>query len=360
MHENTDAPTAGAAAPTAGADALTVGVDIGGTKIAAGVVDAAGRILAHAYRTTDPREPEQIESAVADAVAELRAQYPQVGAVGAAAAGFVGPDRTTVLFAPNIAWRNHPLGNRLAERTGLPVVIENDANAAAWAEYRFGHGRGTRDMVMLTLGTGLGGAVIADGRLIRGSFGAAAELGHMKIVPDGHFCGCGQEGCWEAYSSGTALAKLARSVATTDPDGARAMLKVADGEPLSGAHVTAAARQGDPVATRLLWRFGHYLGVGVATLAAVVDPQVVVVGGGIAAAAGDLVLPAAREGFLGKLSGRGFRGELRIVTAELANDAGIIGAADSARTPAPGAADAPGTPDAADAVGSPVAAAVPA
>lgn len=315
-----------------GAD-LTVGVDIGGTKIAAGVVDASGEIWARTVRATDPGDAAQIERAVADAVAELRAQYPQVSAVGAAAAGFVGSDRTTMLFAPNIAWRNHPLGARLAELIGLPVVIENDANAAAWAEYRFGTGRGARDMVMLTLGTGLGGAVVADGRLLRGSFGAAAELGHMTIVPDGHFCGCGQEGCWEAYASGTALAKLARSVAVADPAGARAMLAVADGEPLGGAHVTAAARQGDPVATSLLHRFGWYLGLGIATLAAVVDPEVVVVGGGIAAAAGDLIIPAAQEGFLAHLSGRGFRGELRILTAALANDAGIIGAADSARTP---------------------------
>ena len=314
--------------------ALTVGVDIGGTKISAGAVDASGRIWARSLRATDPRDPDQIEDAVVDAVEELAAQHPDVAAVGVAAAGFVGPDRDTMLFAPNIAWRNHPLGARLAERIGLPVVVENDANAAAWAEYRFGNGRGTQDMVMLTLGTGLGGAVITDGRLVRGAFGAAAELGHMKVVPDGHYCGCGQEGCWEAYASGTALARLAVSTAVTDPQGARAMLAVADGEPLSGAHVTAAARQGDPLATRLLQRFGFYLGLGIATLVAVVDPEVVVVGGGIAAAAGDLILPAARDAFLSKLSGRGFRGELRIVTAALSNDAGIVGAADSARTPA--------------------------
>lgn len=313
---------------------LTVGVDIGGTKIAAGVVDAAGQVWARALRATDPHDPDQIEAAVADAVAELVCQYPSVSAVGAAAAGFVAPDRSTMLFAPNIAWRNHPLGARLAAHTGLPVVIENDANAAAWAEYRFGSGRGTQDMVMLTLGTGLGGAVVTGGALVRGAFGAAAELGHMKVVLDGHFCGCGQEGCWEAYASGTALARVAQHVAVSDPNGARAMLAVADGEPLSGAHVTAAARQGDPVATALLERFGSYLGLGIATLTAVVDPEVVVVGGGIAAAAGDLILPAARATYLRKLSGRGFRGEPRIVAAALSNDAGIVGAADSARTPA--------------------------
>ena len=186
-------------------------------------------------------------------------------------------------------------------------------------------------MVMLTLGTGLGGAVVANGDLVRGAFGAGAELGHVKIEPRGHYCGCGQEGCWEAYASGTALAQLAQNVAASDPASARAMLDLAAGAPLSGAHVTAAARQGDRTAARLLRRFGDYLGRGIATLCAVTDPAVVVVGGGIAAAAGDLILPAAREAFLRHLSGRGFRGEPTIVAAELANDAGIVGAGDAAR-----------------------------
>jgi glucokinase len=313
--------------------ALTVGVDIGGTNILAGVVTGDGEVVAKARRATDPSDPDQIEAAVADAVAELSGQF-EVSAVGVAAAGFVSSDRRKLLFAPNIAWRDHPLAERLEALIGRPVVIENDANAAAWAEYRFGQGVGYSDVVMLTLGTGLGGAIITNGALVRGAFGAAAELGHIKIVPDGHYCGCGQEGCWEAYSSGTALAKLAQSVATTDPEGSRPMLTLAGDQPLSGAHVTAAARDGDPVATRLLRRFGKYLGIGIATLAAVTDPELVVIGGGIASAAGDLILPSAKKAFLQRLSGRGFRGELKIVTATLANDAGIIGAADSARTPA--------------------------
>jgi glucokinase len=304
---------------------LTVGVDIGGTNILAGVVTGAGEIVAQARRATDPTDPDQIERAVAEAVAELQATY-EVAGVGVAAAGFVSADRRKLLFAPNIAWRDHPLAERLEALIRRPVVIENDANAAAWAEYRFGQGRGSTDMVMLTLGTGLGGAIITAGHLVRGAFGAAAELGHIKIVPDGHYCGCGQEGCWEAYSSGTALGKLAQSVATTDPDGSKAMLALAAGAPLAGQHVTAAARAGDPVATRLLRRFGKYL-------AAVTDPQIVVIGGGIASAAGDFILPATRKAFLQRLSGRGYRGELTITTADLANNAGIIGAADSARTP---------------------------
>lgn len=311
---------------------LTIGVDIGGTNILAGVVTATGDILAKARRATDPSDPDQIEAAVAEAVRELMDGY-EVAGVGVAAAGFVSADRRKLLFAPNIAWRDHPLADRLEALIRHPVVIENDANAAAWAEYRFGKGQGTADMVMLTLGTGLGGAIITGGQLVRGAFGAAAELGHIKVVPDGERCGCGQYGCWEAYASGTALAREAQQFAYEFIPAAKTMLDLASGAAISGAHVTAAARLGDKAALGLLQAFGRHLGIGIATLAAVVDPEIVVVGGGITSAAGDLILPTAREHFVRNLSGRGHRGELRIVTAALANDAGMIGAADSARAP---------------------------
>ncbi|MGC3995357.1 MAG: ROK family glucokinase [Propionicimonas sp.] len=312
---------------------LTIGVDIGGTNILAGVVTPTGEIVATTRRATDPSDPTQIEEAVAEAVAELMASY-EVAGVGVAAAGFVSADRRKLLFAPNIAWRDHPLADRLEALIGHPVVIENDANAAAWAEYRFGNGAGTTEMVMLTLGTGLGGAVISNGQLVRGAFGAAAELGHVKIVPDGHVCGCGQRGCWEAYASGTALARAAQRFAYEYIPAAKTMLDQAAGQPLTGAHVGAAARLGDPAALGLLAEFGRWLGYGMATLTAVTDPEVFVIGGGITTAAGDLILPTAREHYLANLSGRGYRGEPAILTAKLANNAGIIGAADSARTPA--------------------------
>jgi len=312
---------------------LTIGVDIGGTNIQAGVVDDTGRILAKARRATDPSDPDQIEVGVAATVRELMDAH-DVDGVGVAAAGFVSADRRKLLFAPNIAWRDHPLADRLEQLIGRPVVIENDANAAAWAEYRFGNGRGVSDMVMLTLGTGLGGAVITGDKLVRGAHGAAAELGHIKIVPDGERCGCGQNGCWEAYASGTALAKTAQRFAYEYIAAATPMLDIARHEPLTGTHVTAAARQGDQAALGLLHRFGRYLGIGIATLVAVLDPEIVVVGGGITTAAGDLILPIAQDHFLRNLPGRGHRGEVRITAAALANDAGIIGAADSARTPA--------------------------
>ncbi|WNM27219.1 ROK family glucokinase [Demequina capsici] len=311
-------------------EGLAVGVDIGGTNILAGLVDNDGEVVVRTRRTTDPADPEGIEEDVAAAVAEL-SEGRGVVAVGVAAAGFVAPDNSTVLFAPNIAWRDHPLGARLSSLIGLPVTVENDANAAAWAEFRFGNGRGRHDIVMLTLGTGLGGGIISGGKLLRGGFGGAAELGHLTIVPDGHYCGCGREGCWEAYASGTALGRLANSIATADPDAAAAMSRLAGDAPIGGAHVTAAAREGDAVALRLLRRFGYYLGRGIATLAAVVDPEAVIIGGGISAAAGDLIIPSAEDGFRANLSGQGVGGRLQILTALLGNDAGLIGAADSAR-----------------------------
>ena len=227
----------------------TIGIDIGGTKIAAGLVDDAGRVLAQTRRATDPQDPVAIEDAVIAAVAELSAEH-EISGVGVAAAGFVSPARDGMVFAPNIAWRDYPLRERLARGIDVPIVVENDANAAGWAEFRFGAGRSARSMVMLTLGTGLGGALILDDRLLRGAFGAAAELGHMRVVPHGHYCGCGHEGCWEMYASGRALTRAARMALVTDEDRAGRLreLAAADGTKVKGQHVTRAAAEGDPLA----------------------------------------------------------------------------------------------------------------
>lgn len=195
---------------------LAVGVDIGGTKIAAGVVAEDGTLLATTRRSTDPHNPAAIEDSVVDAVEELRRDH-EVGVVGVSAAGFVGKDRSTVVFAANIAWRDYPLGEILADRLGLPVVVENDANAAGWAEFRFGAGRDVDDMVMLTVGTGLGGAIVTDGQLLRGAVGAGAEVGHLRVVPNGRACGCGRDGCLERYVSGTALVRETQAALATDP-----------------------------------------------------------------------------------------------------------------------------------------------
>jgi glucokinase len=312
-------------------DMLTIGVDIGGTKIAAGVVDEEGRVLSAAKYPTDPTDPAAIEHAVVAAVAELR-HGREVGGVGVAAAGYISPRRDGVVFAPNIAWRDYPLRERLARGIDLPIVIENDANAAGWAEFRFGSGRHVEHMVMLTVGTGLGGAVIADGRLLRGAFGAAGEIGHMEMVPHGHYCGCGHEGCWEMYASGRALARAARTAAVAYPDRAGALVAAAGGpgQKIKGTHVSEAAAAGDPLALELLANLGRWLGAGIADLAAIVDPELAVIGGGVVEV-GDLLLEPARESFRRNLTARGFRGELRIEAAELGNEAGMIGAADLAR-----------------------------
>jgi glucokinase len=310
----------------------TIGVDIGGTKIAAGVVDEDGRILEKLRRDTDPERPGEIERAVVELVNELRKDY-LVGAVGVAAAGFVSDDRSTVLFAPNIAWRDYPLRERLAPYIGVPVVVENDANAAGWAEFRFGAGRGVRDMVMLTVGTGLGGAVVIGSTLLRGAHGVAAEIGHIRMVPDGHMCGCGHPGCWEQYASGGALTRQARAAAVAYPHRAVALLELAGGDPeqIKGPYVTHVAQQGDPLGIELLAELGSWLGAGTADIVSVLDPAVVVIGGGVCAA-GDLLLEPVRTAFGNALSARGHRPEPLITLAQMQNDAGLVGAADLART----------------------------
>ncbi len=310
-----------------------IGVDIGGTKIAAGVVDEDGRIIAKTRRTSAGLEVDALDAAITDACTELAAAHP-VGAIGLAAPGFIGADQATVRFTPNLPWRDHPLRDRIAERLGtdLPIVVDNDANAAGWAEFRFGVGRDVEDMLLLTVGTGLGGAVVASGRLVLGSFGMAAEVGHMRVVPGGQLCGCGQRGCWEQYASGSALVREARAVATGDPDRAAGLLAAVggDAERITGPTVSAAAQAGDPLSIELLADVGRWVGEGSATVAALLDPALVVVGGGVAAA-GDLLLLPARQAFVEHLSARGFRPEARIELASMGNDAGIVGAADLAR-----------------------------
>ncbi|MDQ0426788.1 ROK family glucokinase [Cellulomonas iranensis] len=311
-----------------------IGVDIGGTKIAAGVVDEEGTILAQTRRDTDPDDVASIDAAIADVYRELSASY-EVKDVGLAAAGFVAADRSGVLFAPNIAWREYPLRDKVAALIGDPdvrIVVENDANAAGWAEFRFGVARDVDDMVTLTLGTGLGGAIVIGGRLVRGAWGVAAEIGHMRVVPGGHYCGCGHEGCWEQYVSGSALVRDAQAVAITQPDRAAGLLERAGGraDKITGPLVTRAAQEGDELAVDLLREVGRWVGEGAASVAALLDPQMFVIGGGVSAA-GDLVLAPARNAFAEQLSARGHRPEASIVLADMGNDAGMVGAADLAR-----------------------------
>jgi glucokinase len=311
---------------------LTIGVDIGGTKVAAGVVDDHGTIVATAHRDTPAEDVSRIEEAITAAVGELTSKY-DVAAVGIGAAGFIDAQRATVMFAPNLAWRDEPLQATLARRLELPVVVENDANAAAWAEVRFGAGRGVDHVVAVTVGTGIGGGIVCNGRLLRGQFGAAAEFGHVTVVPDGRRCGCGLRGCWEQYVSGRALIQEAQELARRCPDRAAELLRLAGGRPenVTGAIVTQAAHAGDAVALRCFDVIGKWLGRGLAGLAAVLDPGLFVIGGGVSAA-GEVLRAPAVDAFAASLTGRGHRplAELRI--AQLGPEAGLIGAADLARS----------------------------
>jgi glucokinase len=310
---------------------LAIGVDIGGTKVAAGLVDEQGRIVASARRDTPSHDPARIEEIIADVVQELQAAH-EVEAVGIGAAGFVDAARSTVIFAPNLAWRDEPLRVNVEKRCGLPVVVENDANAAAWAEARFGAGRGEQYLVVLTVGTGLGGGLVTGGELYRGRQGIAAEFGHVTVEPGGRRCGCGGRGCWERYASGRALILEAQELATVSPAIAGRLLELAGGQPeaITGLHVTRAAQDGDEAAREAFRVIGTWLGQGMAALAAVLDPEVFVLGGGVSAA-GELLRGPAERSLQERITARAYRQVPAVRLAEFGPEAGIVGAADLAR-----------------------------
>lgn len=291
----------------------TLGIDIGGTKIAAGVVDDGGVIVERSSMPTPVSDSAALFEAVVDLATGLAAHHDVEG-VGLGVAGFV--DRAgTVRFAPHLPWREEPVQADLAARLGLPIVVDNDANVGGWAEVRFGAAKGVRDALFVAVGTGIGGALIGGHQLQRGGHGMAGEVGHIPVVTDGRACPCGLRGCWERYASGTALVRSA----------AEAGLDVEH-----GAAVTAAAQAGDETAVKVLADVGHWLGVGLAVAATMLDPEVIVVGGGVSAA-GDLLLEPARSSLRAALPGGLDRPGPTIVLAALGPDAAVIGAADLAR-----------------------------
>jgi glucokinase len=323
--------TAPDAAAAAGLAAL--GIDIGGTKVAGGVVAPDGTVLDTARRATPGSSVAETEDAIAAVVEELAGRHgaPLVG-VGVGAAGWFDRTGDTVLFSPHLAWRNSSLRKDLEARLQRPLWVGNDADAAAWAEYRYGAARGATLALMITLGTGIGGGIVIDGRLQRGAHGVAGEWGHMRVVPDGRLCACGNRGCWEQYASGSALGQTAREVAATSPAAAAGLLERVDGRPelLTGEHVAQAAQDGDPLALELITDVGTWLGQGIADLSAVLDPEVVVIGGGVSVL-DEMVLGPARDRLTRALPGRGFRPGPRVVAAQLGAEAGLVGAADLVR-----------------------------
>lgn len=310
----------------------TIGVDVGGTKVLGGVVDELGAVLKTARRDTPREGGVALTQAIADVARELMTEF-NVDSVGVSAAGFVSSDRKTMLATPNIAgWNGVDLDHELTSLIGLPVVIENDANAAAWGEARFGAGRGKRHMLMLTVGTGIGGGIVVNGDLYRGAFGIAAEIGHIRVVPEGHLCGCGARGCFEQYGSGNALMRHAREAIAASPDIARNLLSRGDGtiQGLTGKAITDAAREGDAVALAAFNTTGQWLGAGIATLSVILDPECVVVGGGVIDA-GEILLEPTRQSLHRNMPFAGKHPYPEIIAAQLGNEAGLVGVADLAR-----------------------------
>ena len=311
---------------------LTVGVDVGGTKVLGGVVDASGKVLATSRRDTPREGGGELTKTIAEVARELMQEH-SITAVGVSAAGFVSSDRKTMLATPNIAdWNGVQLDVELTKLIGLPVVIENDANAAAWGEAKFGAGRNQAHMMMLTIGTGVGGGIVVNNELYRGAFGIAAEFGHLRVVPEGHLCGCGARGCFEQYASGSALRRHAREAISASPDLARNLLARGDGtiDGLTGQAITDAAREGDAVALAAFQTTAQYLGAGIASLAVLLDPSCVVIGGGVIDA-GEILLAPTREAMKRYMPFAGKHPYPEIVAAELGNEAGLVGVADLAR-----------------------------
>ncbi|MFD4431117.1 ROK family protein [Nocardia sp. NPDC058497] len=308
---------------------LTVGIDVGGTNIRASVVDAEGEVLDSVQAPT-PHSARALEDAIDRSVRELARRHP-IAAVGLAVAGFISDDRSTVLFAPHLPWQDAPVARRLSARLGLPVILEHDANAAGWAEYHFGAAAGGHTVVLVAIGTGIGAALLIDGQLYRGSHGVAPELGHLQVVPEGRACACGKRGCWERYCSGTALADTAIELLATDP--VRSVLArdvIHDPGSLTGRRVAGAAQDGDPLAVRVMADFARWLGLGLAFVSDIFDPDLVVIAGGVSSSA-PLFLDEAREHYASAVTGAGHRPLARLRTTQLGEAAGMIGAAELAR-----------------------------
>ncbi len=324
-------------------DAPVVGVDLGGTKVLALALAPGvgrdgslrpGQVLA-SRRTDTPRGgpavAEAIVDAIAGAVSALDGELVSGGgapaaAVGIGAAGLV--DLGGVLrFAPNLPGVvDLDLNTELAGRLGRPVVVDNDASCAAWAEHELGAAAGATTSVLVTLGTGIGGGLVVDGVVQRGAFGFAGEPGHMLVDPHGPPCPCGRRGCWERFASGSGLGRLARDAAAAGRADGIVERAGGDAEAVRGEHVTAAASDGDDDARRVLAEFAWWVAVGVANLVDLLDPEVVVVGGGLADA-GDLLLDPVREAYAGLVLAHDHRPAARIVAAALGSDAGAVGAA---------------------------------
>ena len=304
-----------------------IGVDVGGTKIAATVVTPEGKILNEVRYPTQAVPPNRLIETIAAAITEVKNGF-EVGGVCLAVPGLILAAENKVIISPNLhEIENIPLDEEIGRRTGLYVTVENDANAAAWGEFRYGAGKDVEHQIFITLGTGVGGGVITHGVLLRGADGAGGELGHVTIESAGPRCGCGNHGCLEALASGTAIRRRAREVASDQPYSALGRLAVE--REVLGEDVTRLAHEGDEAALQVLQETGRWLGIGLAGFVNTFNPEVIAVGGG-AARAGELILgPARKEVQLRAQSPS--RDTVEIKEATLGPESGALGAAALAR-----------------------------
>ncbi|MGQ9780581.1 MAG: ROK family protein [Bacillota bacterium] len=311
---------------------LTVGVDLGGTKIAAILVDGAGNVLNELRRPTEAERGREVvlENIVAAVRAVAGENFGRVAAVGLGAPGPLNRREGVIYQAPNLpGWQDVPVVRLLREELGCPVFLENDANAAGFGEWALGAGRGTQDMIYLTVSTGIGGGLILGGRIHHGRDDGAGEVGHMTVLPDGPRCGCGRRGCWEALASGTAIA---RAMVEALAEGRKSrVLELAGGDPsaVDAALVARAAREGDALAREVLERAFYYLAVGIVNLIHLLNPEAVVIGGGVAKMGEELFGPVRR--MVAERAYPAMVRDLPIVPAALGDRAGVIGAAMVAR-----------------------------
>ncbi|MBI2080134.1 MAG: ROK family protein [candidate division NC10 bacterium] len=308
-----------------------IGGDVGGTNIRLALVDADGG-LSEPYRYPTP--PSGDAAAIVETLAQgirvlqhqARAHGIRLVGCGLGLAGLVDVRAGLVYTAPNIAgFQDLPLKKLLEEKVDVPVTLENDANAAAFAEYWLGAGRGVGSLVCLTLGTGVGSGIVLDGKLWRGASGAAGEAGHMTVEADGERCGCGRRGCLEAYASATAIIRDARAALARGEATALRKKFGAHPEALTAKDVSDAASAGDAVARRLIERAGRYLGVGLGTLVNLLNPDLITLAGGLVAAGELLLRPALAE--LDQRAFPALRRRTRVAFSALADTAGMLGAA---------------------------------
>ena len=317
---------------TINSSALTIGIDIGGTKVLGGVVDSTGKIIDSARRPTPLAGGKELVATIIDLVKEFQGKH-EIAGIGISVAALISKDQGTIVGAPNIANLSQlNFVSEIKKVFNLPVIAENDANAAMWAEYKFGSAQGLNPVMFFIIGTGMGGGLVIDGKLFRGANGIGAEFGHMIVQPNGVRCGCGANGCIEQYASGSALMRYAKEGIAANPTKGQELLDLCglDIANLTGSALTEAAKKGNEMALAAFNKQADWLGSACASYTLLLDPQAIVVGGGVVDA-GELFLTPVRSAMEKYMPFAGTHLLPKIIAAKFGNDAGLIGAADLVR-----------------------------